>query len=228
MPTETVEDQRFVPTRVAVFVDYWNFQLRLNFLESRRLGVGDSRFRVDWKGVGAFLARKACESVQIASYTFEGVSVYTSFDPSADDGKKFRHWATTWLARQPGVGVECRERKPKQPPRCPSCHLDIENCPHCSRAMKGTSEKGVDTLIATDMIRLAWENAYDIAVLVTSDADLIPAVEFLRLKARKVIQAGFPPHGSDLARACWASFDVYPHREEIRRSDGIDRLAGRL
>jgi uncharacterized LabA/DUF88 family protein len=83
--------------------------------------------------------------------------------------------------------------------------------------MKATIEKGVDTLIATDMIRLAWEEAYDLAVLATSDADLVPAVDFLRLKARKVIQAGFPPIGSELATACWASFDVFPHRKEITR-----------
>jgi uncharacterized LabA/DUF88 family protein len=67
------------------------------------------------------------------------------------------------------------------------------------------------------MIRLAWEQAYDVAVLVTSDADLIPAVEFLHLKARKIVQAGFPPAGSDLATSCWASFDVFPHRAEFTR-----------
>ena len=83
--------------------------------------------------------------------------------------------------------------------------------------MVGTIEKGVDTYIATDMIRLAWENAYDLAVLATSDSDLVPAVEFLNLKARKVVQAGFPPSGVDLATACWASFDVYPSRGEINR-----------
>ena len=88
---------------------------------------------------------------------------------------------------------------------------------NCSQEIKGSVEKGVDTLIATDMIRLAWEEAYDIAVLATLDADLIPAVEFLDLKARKVIQAGFPPKGIALSTACWASFDVARDCHEIRR-----------
>jgi uncharacterized LabA/DUF88 family protein len=70
------------------------------------------------------------------------------------------------------------------------------------------------------MIRLAWEDAYDVAVLASSDADLVPAVEFLRIKARKVIQAGFPPLGVALATACWASFNVFPDREKIRRNAG--------
>jgi len=84
--------------------------------------------------------------------------------------------------------------------------------------MYGTVEKGVDTAIATDMIRLAWEKAYDIAVLVTSDADLVPAVQFLDLRGFKIIQAGLPPHGSHLANACCASFDLFAEREAFRRS----------
>lgn len=91
------------------------------------------------------------------------------------------------------------------------------NCPLCQQKIVATVEKGVDALLATDMIRLAWENAYDLAVLASSDSDLVPAVEFLNLKGRKVIQAGFPPIGVDLATACWASFDVFRDREEIRR-----------
>ena len=69
------------------------------------------------------------------------------------------------------------------------------------------------------MIRLAWEDAYDIAVLASSDADLVPAVRFLDQKGRKVIQAGFPPTGVQLATSCWASFDMFRHREEFRRPD---------
>lgn len=83
--------------------------------------------------------------------------------------------------------------------------------------LAGTVEKGVDTAIATDMIRLAWENAYDAAILVTSDADLVPAVEFLELKGIRVIQAGFPPDGADLSTACWGSFDLFACRKMFGR-----------
>jgi hypothetical protein len=99
-------------TRVMVFIDYWNFQLRLNEIEARRLGQPNFRFKIDWRAIGPLLARKACEAVQIADPVFEGCNVYTSYNPSTEEGKKFRQWATTWLGRQPGVTVECRERKP--------------------------------------------------------------------------------------------------------------------
>jgi len=152
--------------------------------------------------------------------SFDGVIIYASYNPLTAEGRGFHKWATNWLDRQPGVRVECLERHPKSPPKCPSCYKVIEYCPHegCAKKIVGTVEKGVDTFIATDMIRLAWENAFDIAVLATLDSDLIPAVEFLNSKARKVIQAGFPPLGTDLATACWASFDVYKARAEILRT----------
>jgi uncharacterized LabA/DUF88 family protein len=201
-----------------VFVDYWNFQLTLNEREARHRGVPSDRFKVNWKDFGPWVANKACSVLGISEpHSFEGAVFYTSYDPAKDEGRKFHQWSTTWLNRQPGARVECRERRPKAPPRCPACHNEITECPHCNRRIQGTIEKGVDTLIATDMIRLAWEDAYDLAVLASSDADLVPAVEFLRLKARKVIQAGFPPLGAALATACWASFDVFRDREEIRR-----------
>lgn len=208
-------------TRTRVFVDYWNFQLSLNQREGAVAGDPDYRFRVDWKGLGPWLAKKAAASLGAdpRDVSFEGVIIYASFNPNTDEGRRFRGWATTWLDRQPGVRVECLERKPKSLPKCPVCHRQIEVCPHidCSKPIRATVEKGVDTLIATDLIRLAWEEAYDIAVLASSDADLVPAVEFLNQKGRKVIQAGFPPVGVELATACWASFDVYDGRREIER-----------
>jgi len=203
--------------RVRVFVDYWNFQLSLNQREAQARGLGDYRFAVDWAGLGRKLAQLATSSVGVTDHSFEGVNIYASHDPNSGEGKKFKNWATTWLNRQPGVHVESRERRPRAAPRCPSCYYTIDSCPQCHRRMAGTVEKGVDTLIATDMIRLAWENAYDFAVLASSDADLVPAVEFLDSRARKVIQAGFPPLGVHLATSCWASFDVYQHRVSLQR-----------
>lgn len=208
-------------TRIRVFVDFWNFQLSLNEREASERGLDDYRFKIDWRGLGKWLAQKACETAGIdpPNYSLEGSIIYASYNPKTSESRGFNKWATTWLDRQPGISVVCLERKPKALPRCPSCHRQIKFCPHqeCGQRIVATIEKGVDTHIATDMIRLAWENAYDLAVLVTSDSDLVPAAKFLNLKGRKVIQAGFPPIGVDLATACWASFDVYPNRNEISR-----------
>ena len=82
--------------------------------------------------------------------------------------------------------------------------------------MRGTEEKGVDVRIATDMIKLAWVDNYDTAVLVSSDKDFIPLVEFLETRGVKVLHGAFPPQGSHLSAACWDSFCIPAIRENFR------------
>lgn len=53
-------------------------------------------------------------------------------------------------------------------------------------------QKGVDTLLATDMVAMAFLNHYDIAFLVTGDGDLAPAVEAVKAAGKQVIVAAFP------------------------------------
>lgn len=203
--------------RVHVFVDFWNFQLLLNQREAESRGDPTCRFAVNWTTVGPTLAQKACAIVGVPEYSLGCAVLYTSYDPKTEAGVKFRRWVMTWLDLQPGLTVRCRERKPKAASPCPSCHQKITICPNCRKRIVASEEKGVDTLMATDMVRLAWEDAYDIAVLATSDRDLIPAVELVKGKGLRVIQAGFPPIGAELAQICWASFDVYRHRQGIER-----------
>lgn len=53
-------------------------------------------------------------------------------------------------------------------------------------------EKGVDVKLATDLIVGAVDDQYDTAILISSDSDLIPAVDWVRFrKKRKVEYVGF-------------------------------------
>jgi hypothetical protein len=47
---------------------------------------------------------------------------------------------------------------------------------------------------------------------------MVPAVEFVHTLGKKIIQAGFPPIGVDLATQSWASFDVMTLGKSIERS----------
>ncbi len=53
-------------------------------------------------------------------------------------------------------------------------------------------EKGVDVRLAVEMIRYARQDIYDIAYLVSSDTDLVPAVEEVRSLGKKVQYVGIP------------------------------------
>ena len=53
-------------------------------------------------------------------------------------------------------------------------------------------QKGVDTLIATDMVSMAFLNHYDIAFLVSGDGDLAPAAEAVKAAGKQICVATFP------------------------------------
>src|SRR5581483_8795140 len=88
--------------RVRVFVDYWNLQLTMNERDARARSVADVRVKIDWRKVGPWLASKACETAGIeqSNHSFEGVGIYSSFNPRTADGKKFHNWMLTWVNRQ--------------------------------------------------------------------------------------------------------------------------------
>jgi len=198
--------------RVRVFIDFWNFQL------SARDAVG-KKFEPDWTKLPRWLATEAASAISGVperELQFEGAAVYLSAAPG-DAEAGLRGWANRFLDRVPGVTVVLKDRMKKQPPACQSCHKRVDVCCHCGERLSLTEEKGVDVAIATDMIKLAWEDAYDWAVLVSSDRDFIPAVEFLNAKGRKVLHAGFPPRGSHLATRCWGSLDRRPHLGRLER-----------
>jgi len=198
-----------MPLRTRVFVDFWNLQLTLN----DRVG---SHYRLDWKALSPRLVTEA-ETILGEPLSLEGTHVYLSYNPRTQAGKRLHNWSINFLDRCPGIRVISKERKTKRPPKCPSCHQAMTVCPQCGAPMVGTVEKGIDTAIVTDMISLAWENAWDIAILVSSDRDLIPPVEFLTTRGRKVINAYFPPTGAHLARTCWASINLQPLLKELKR-----------
>ena len=54
-------------------------------------------------------------------------------------------------------------------------------------ASSGTIEKKVDIQIAIDIVSLAYEDAYDIAVLVSGDGDFVPILKKIR-ELEKVVE----------------------------------------
>src|SRR3989338_4494569 len=52
-------------------------------------------------------------------------------------------------------------------------------------------EKGVDVKMAVDMVAGSYKNSYDHFILVSSDSDLVPAVQEVRANKRTVEYVGF-------------------------------------
>lgn len=49
-------------------------------------------------------------------------------------------------------------------------------------------EKGIDVKIATDLIVGAVDNKYDTAIVISSDSDLIPAIDWVRNRTKKKVE----------------------------------------
>jgi uncharacterized LabA/DUF88 family protein len=53
-------------------------------------------------------------------------------------------------------------------------------------------EKGVDVLLSVDLVRLAAERRYDVAILLSGDADMVPAIETVQQLYRKRVEVAIP------------------------------------
>ena len=62
--------------------------------------------------------------------------------------------------------------------------------------------KGDDVYLATDLIKGSYEDLYDVAIIVSGDADFIPAINLVRKNGKKVINAFFPKSSSYQLRNC--------------------------
>ncbi|NPA13282.1 MAG: NYN domain-containing protein [Aquificae bacterium] len=80
--------------------------------------------------------------------------------------------------------------------------LKVKTIP-LKKTPEGYIEKGIDILLATDMISLAYRDAYDTAVLVSGDSDFIPVVEKVQDLGKRVENASFKKTSSyELRKVC--------------------------
>ncbi len=172
-----------------------------------------------YKTLGKVLAEAAMEVVDKGSAAeFSGLNVYISSDMNSAAEAGLRRWAA-YVDTLPGVNVKLVPRKKqREGPQCPNegCRKTVGACPHCGGDMRGAKEKGVDVQIATDMITLAWEDTYDIGVLVSANSDFVPLAEFLKTKGKKIIHGQFPPKGAKLSQKCWGRIDLTALRQKFK------------
>ncbi|MFQ5531979.1 MAG: NYN domain-containing protein [Candidatus Nanoarchaeia archaeon] len=62
--------------------------------------------------------------------------------------------------------------------------------------------KSDDIYLATDLIKGAYEDLYDVAIIVSGDEDFVPAIKLAQKNNKKVINAFFPKSSSYLLRDC--------------------------
>lgn len=70
----------------------------------------------------------------------------------------------------------------------------IKECHSCKSKWKEYEEKMTDVRMASEMLRDAFNNKFDTALIISADADLQPPIEIIRAEfpAKKLV-IGFPP-----------------------------------
>lgn len=188
--------------RVRIFIDFWNFQLSWN----ERAGGASC----DWTRLPTTLVAGAAAAIGpagLGALSLEETRIYAGYEAGRE--AKLANWLHNFLDRQPGVRVFTSERHwRKQPVYCRACGSEHEVCPNCNAEFGRAAEKTIDARIVTDVVGLAWEGAYDVAILVSADKDFIPAVEHVQAKNFKVINATWRGRGHQLAAVSWASFHL--------------------
>jgi len=198
--------------RVRVFIDFWNFQLTWN----ERAG---QQVQCDWKKLASTLTLAAAAELGnagLASLALEETRIYAGYEAGRE--AKLKDFLHNFLDRQPGIRVFTSERHWRAHPiHCRACNANFDLCPACGEKFGRAAEKTIDARIVTDLIGLAWEGAYDAAILVSADKDFIPAVEHVQSKNFKVINASWERRGHQLARVCWASVPIDPLIPQLSR-----------
>ena len=75
-------------------------------------------------------------------------------------------------------------------------------------------EKGVDVKIATDLLIGAVDNLYDVAIVVSSDTDLLPALAYLKYKKKKIEYVGFS-HKPSFGMQKYADISILLQKKDI-------------
>ncbi len=170
--------------RVSIFIDGSNFY----HLVLKKLGIEETQF--DFEGFITFLinGRKISEM---------GKRFYTGTVPEKEGDLKTKEAMskqTTLFTELKKTRWEIKTSKLKR--RIEEIRIDGRVADFKNLQKLGITkikferfrEKGIDVKLATDLIVGAVDDQYDTALIVSSDSDLIPAIDWVRHRKKKKIE----------------------------------------
>ena len=155
--------------RVAVFVDGFNLYHAINDLDA-------PSNHLKWVNLRT-LAETYVPQSDFRLVAVKYFSAYATWRPGAY--KRHREL----IDALDSVGVQVVLGKFKEKDRF---------CFRCENRWKAHEEKETDVNIAIHLISDAYQNLFDVALLITADSDLTPAVRMLRSRTNKSVRIVFP------------------------------------
>jgi len=170
--------------RVQIFIDGGNFY----HLVLKKFGIGENDFSFD--DFVNFLANGR-EIVSMGKRFYVGTVREQVGNPRS---KKAMSKQTKLFTTLKTTGWEIKTSKLRT--RIERIRIDGRVVNHEELRRKGVSEieirttreKGIDVKLATDLIVGAVDDRYDTAIIVSSDSDLVPAIDWIRIKRNKKVE----------------------------------------
>jgi len=159
-------------SRVAIYIDGFNFYHAI----MRDRNLRPYRW-VDFDALG--------RSILSSKESLERVYFFTAFYPGRPD-KEARHKVFLRAQRTKQVEVVLGTFRRKE-----------KYCKSCKITSIGYEEKESDVNIAVHVVRDAFRDVYDTAMLLSNDSDLIPAIRAVKEDfPNKTVKMLFPPGGA--------------------------------
>ena len=175
--------------RVIAYIDGFNLYHAIDALGEPHLKWVDL-----WGLTGSFLR----EGQTLAAVNF--YSAYATWLP----GPYARHRQYTKALAATGVNVVMSKFKNRE-----------RQCRDCGAAWKVREEKETDVHMAVDLVADTLENSFDLAIVVTADSDIKPAIARVRAAAGKKLLMLAPPGRMRRSRELKPNREICPDR--IRR-----------
>ena len=170
--------------KTIVFIDGENFvyQMRDSLAKRRLIKYRDELARVDIRKLLSDLLQDPTMKQSKILYYAAKVRVVDNTPELKERTERYATEAEKWKAVLASQNVEYIE----------AGHLlvrDGKPCQQCGHKEPVLTEKSVDVQLATDLIRSSGENVR--LVLLSSDGDLIPAVEESKRRGAEIVYVGF-------------------------------------
>lgn len=188
--------------RSMVFIDYQNFNIAM---KSYLQGLSEKHFNVNYYNLAQNLNDKVIlNPILLKTFLFAYKPCKQLLE--LDFYNNYYNWLSGLKSKDYFEVIEgIQEIRPVNK----QTKIDIKNSETYT-----TVEKGTDINLAVHMLSKAYQNSYDVAILVSGDTDYIPIIEILHQIGKIVILAVLPTQ----------NIDKYKDYKDAHISMGLDFL----
>lgn len=185
--------------RVVIFIDGKNFFAGWRDMTSSQ--------EISFKKLADWVVRAVGGTRFMGAYYYTGVDTALPASPAQVRLDNFLEH----LADQTGFFVQRFQQK-----------MRTTTCAQCGAVNRFSQEKEVDTTITADMLRLAAVDAFDTAVLLSGDADLVPALDGVRALGKLAFVASWGQSGlaTRLRQAAFDHIDLLTNLAQFATAPG--------